>query len=184
MKAGYYHLSSHAGDEFLINNPAFVRINYVRDSAIVGLTQYLFDDFSVYGEFGLCVECRGRSGADRVQYGAQYSPMATGCLGRRSRRSTGIPARTMAGQPLDGSGRMAMAECQDEPHAPGGMQLLQGTVAAVGTGDTQENMLAAVSGTTSDGSDLKRETKKASPAEPATPPCRASAGRMSCCCSG
>ena len=30
-KAGYYHISSHTGDEFLQANPGFNRINYVRD---------------------------------------------------------------------------------------------------------------------------------------------------------
>jgi len=81
IKAGYYHLSSHAGDEFLIANPAFVRINYVRDSAIIGVTQYLYDDFSVYGEVGYAFNAEDGAEPLELQYGVQYSPMTTGWPG-------------------------------------------------------------------------------------------------------
>ncbi|HVJ67007.1 MAG TPA: DUF1207 domain-containing protein [Caulifigura sp.] len=81
VKAGYYHLSSHAGDEFLINNPGFVRINYVRDSAIVGITQYFLDDFSVYGELGYALNHEDGAEPIELQYGFQYSPMVTGWPG-------------------------------------------------------------------------------------------------------
>ena len=81
IKAGYYHLSSHAGDEFLINNPAFVRINYVRDSAIIGITQYFYDDFSVYGEFGYALNAEDGAEPIELQYGFQYSPLVTGWPG-------------------------------------------------------------------------------------------------------
>lgn len=81
IKAGYYHLSSHAGDEFLINNPAFVRINYVRDSAIIGITQYFYDDFSVYGEFAYAFNAEDGAEPMEFQYGIQYSPLVTGWPG-------------------------------------------------------------------------------------------------------
>jgi len=81
VKAGYYHLSSHAGDEFLINNPAFVRINYVRDAAIVGITQYFYDDYSVYGEFAYAFNAEDGALPIEFQYGFQYSPMTTGWPG-------------------------------------------------------------------------------------------------------
>jgi len=81
VKAGYYHLSSHAGDEFLINNPAFVRINYVRDAAIVGITQYFLEDFSVYGEFAYALNAEDGAEPIELQYGLQYSPMTTGWPG-------------------------------------------------------------------------------------------------------
>lgn len=41
LKFGYYHLSSHVGDEFLVKNPTFVRPNYVRDALIFGISYYL-----------------------------------------------------------------------------------------------------------------------------------------------
>ncbi len=81
VKAGYYHLSSHAGDEFLINNPAFVRINYVRDSGIIGITQYFLDDFSVYGEFAYAFNAEDGAEPIELQYGLQYSPLTTGWPG-------------------------------------------------------------------------------------------------------
>jgi hypothetical protein len=81
IKAGYYHLSSHAGDEFLINNPAFIRINYVRDSAIIGLTQYFYDDFSAYGELAYAFNAEDGAEPIELQYGFQYSPLTTGWPG-------------------------------------------------------------------------------------------------------
>jgi len=82
VKAGYYHLSSHAGDEFLINNPGFARINYVRDSLIVGLTEYFADDdWSVYGEFAYAFNAEDGAEPIELQYGIQYAPMVTGWPG-------------------------------------------------------------------------------------------------------
>ena len=81
IKAGYYHLSSHAGDEFLINNPAFVRINYVRDAGIIGITQYFYDDFSVYGELAYAFNAEDGAEPLEFQYGFQYSPLVTGWPG-------------------------------------------------------------------------------------------------------
>ncbi|QDT53642.1 hypothetical protein Pan44_16650 [Caulifigura coniformis] len=81
VKAGYYHLSSHAGDEFLINNPAFVRINYVRDAGIIGITQYFLEDFSVYGELAYAFNAEDGAEPLEFQYGVQYSPMTTGWPG-------------------------------------------------------------------------------------------------------
>jgi hypothetical protein len=74
FKAGYYHLSSHVGDEFLIANPGFVRLNYVRDSAIVGWTRDLTLDTQVYGEFAYAFN--HEDGAEPVEFqaGTQYSP--------------------------------------------------------------------------------------------------------------
>jgi hypothetical protein len=81
IKAGYYHLSSHIGDEYLINNPTFQRINYVRDSAIIGVTQYFLDDFSVYGEVAYAFNAEDGAEPIELQYGLQYSPLTTGWPG-------------------------------------------------------------------------------------------------------
>ena len=51
-RAGYYHISSHVGDEFLIANPAFNRINYVRDSLLAGASYDLSEITRIYGELG------------------------------------------------------------------------------------------------------------------------------------
>jgi len=49
---GYYHLSSHLGDEFVLKNPGFRRLNYARDVIILGHSYYLSPKLRVYGEVG------------------------------------------------------------------------------------------------------------------------------------
>ncbi len=51
-KVGYYHISSHLGDEFLIKNPTFDRVNYARDALILGHSIYLSPSTRVYAEAG------------------------------------------------------------------------------------------------------------------------------------
>ncbi len=50
FKFGYYHLSSHLGDEFLLKNPGFPRLNFSRDALLVGSMIYLTERLRVYGE--------------------------------------------------------------------------------------------------------------------------------------
>jgi hypothetical protein len=53
LKIGYYHISAHLGDEYLLYvNPAANRINYVRDSAIFGAGYFLTPECRLYGEIG------------------------------------------------------------------------------------------------------------------------------------
>ncbi len=49
---GYYHLSSHLGDEFMISNPGFTRLNFSRDVLILGHCYFIDDRTRVYGEMG------------------------------------------------------------------------------------------------------------------------------------
>jgi hypothetical protein len=49
-RVGFYHLSSHTGDEFLLKNPGYARINFYRDAFYVGYSYYFTPDFRVYGE--------------------------------------------------------------------------------------------------------------------------------------
>lgn len=49
---GYYHLSSHVGDEYLIRYPAFERKNYSRDVLFLGGAYWLNARSRVYGEMG------------------------------------------------------------------------------------------------------------------------------------
>lgn len=81
FKAGYYHLSSHVGDEFLILNPGFDRLNYVRDSLIVGWTHNLNLDTQIYGEVAYAVLHEAGAEPLEFQYGIQYSPRVPGVLG-------------------------------------------------------------------------------------------------------
>jgi len=79
-KTGYYHLSSHVGDEFLVRNPGFQRINYVRDSLFVGLGYFPIEDLRLYGEIGWAMKTDGGAEPLEFQLGADYSPACTNGL--------------------------------------------------------------------------------------------------------
>jgi hypothetical protein len=51
-KIGYYHISSHLGDEFLLKHPDFDRLNFARDALILGHAYYLTPSQRIYGEAG------------------------------------------------------------------------------------------------------------------------------------
>lgn len=81
VKFGYYHLSSHVGDEFLARNPDFERINYVRDSLLLGIVRRLPHDFLVYGEMAYAFHTDGGAEPWEFQFGGEYRPAATGFRG-------------------------------------------------------------------------------------------------------
>lgn len=81
-KLGYYHLSSHVGDEYLIRNPLFKRLNYVRDSFIAGWTHDMTLNTSVYGEMAIAFNYEDGALPLEFQFGTQYSPyFRTGLAG-------------------------------------------------------------------------------------------------------
>lgn len=80
LKYGYYHISSHIGDEFLLANPTFNRINYVRDSVIAGVTQDLNYSTQVYGEMAYALGAEGGAKPLEFQFGGQYLPVAKSSL--------------------------------------------------------------------------------------------------------
>lgn len=51
-KLAYYHISSHLGDEFLLKNPDFERLNYARDAIVLGHAYYLTPSQRVFAEAG------------------------------------------------------------------------------------------------------------------------------------
>lgn len=75
-KAGYYHISSHIGDEFLIANPMYPRMNYVRDSLVVGTSYDMAQNTRIYGEIGNAVGHQGGAKPLEFQFGAEYTPKA------------------------------------------------------------------------------------------------------------
>ena len=81
LKLGYHHLSSHAGDEFLERNPRFVRINYVRDAMLSGITYQPTPDWVTYTEVAYAFYVAGGAEPWEVQLGAEYSPASAGCPG-------------------------------------------------------------------------------------------------------
>ncbi len=69
-KFGYYHMSAHLGDEFLLKNPTFPRLNWARDVLILGHSIYLSQDLRVYGEVGWAWRSPATAGLFRL--GLQY----------------------------------------------------------------------------------------------------------------
>jgi hypothetical protein len=72
-KLAYYHLSSHVGDEFIIKNPTFNRVNYSRDVLVWGHSLYPSDKFRVYGEIGYAFY-NDVSKPWELQFGVDYGP--------------------------------------------------------------------------------------------------------------
>lgn len=52
VKFAYYHMSSHLGDEFVLNNPGFTRLNWSRDALVLGYSIYTADTLRLYAEAG------------------------------------------------------------------------------------------------------------------------------------
>lgn len=73
LKFGYYHLSSHLGDEFMERNPGVDRINFVRDVLILGYAYYLTDNIRLYGETGWAFYS-DISQPWEFRFGAEYAP--------------------------------------------------------------------------------------------------------------
>jgi hypothetical protein len=72
-KVGYYHLSSHLGDEFLISHPGYPRLNYVRDVFIFGYSRYLTPRLRSYVEIGWGFHT-DVSEPWEIQFGIDYAP--------------------------------------------------------------------------------------------------------------
>ena len=72
-KFGYSHISSHLGDEFLLKNPGFNRLNYFRDSLVLGYSYYARPDIRLYGEAAYAF-WREVAGPWRFTFGVDYAP--------------------------------------------------------------------------------------------------------------
>lgn len=80
-KFGYAHLSSHLGDEYAIRHPGSLadRINYVRDSFVLGRSHYLVPGWRMYGEAGWAFHTSGGAKPLDLQFGTEVaSPIPTG----------------------------------------------------------------------------------------------------------
>jgi hypothetical protein len=73
MKAGYLHYCSHIGDLYLLADPTFNRINYVRDSIIWGLAVYLTPDVRLYSEVNWAFHDDGGTKPWEFQFGVDFS---------------------------------------------------------------------------------------------------------------
>jgi hypothetical protein len=73
FKFGYYHLSSHLGDEFLLKNPNYPRLNFARDVLMLGYSYYAREDLRIYAETGWAFYT-DISEPWEFQFGIDYAP--------------------------------------------------------------------------------------------------------------
>ncbi len=74
VKLAYFHLSSHMGDELLLKDPDAVRINYVRDALVLGLSVYPRHNLRLYGEAGWAFYIDGGARPWEFQVGVDMAP--------------------------------------------------------------------------------------------------------------
>lgn len=74
LKTGYYHLSSHLGDEYILMNPGARRLNYSRDALLLGVGYFWTERLRLYSETAYAV--RANDGAEpwEFQFGADWAP--------------------------------------------------------------------------------------------------------------
>ena len=93
MKVSWYHTSAHLGDEFILANPTFPRINYSRNAIVWGLGYYLPHDVRIYGEIDYGYWTDGGNKPWAFQFGFEYSPDVRALHGARFWPSTDSSAR-------------------------------------------------------------------------------------------
>jgi len=75
-KFGYYHVSSHMGDEHMItNNDMSSRINYYREALALGISRRLWRDVRIYGETGFAFLTGEETEPWEFQFGIEYAPI-------------------------------------------------------------------------------------------------------------
>jgi len=52
IKFAYYHMSSHLGDEFVLQHPGFRRLNWSRDALVLGHSIHMTERLRLYAEVG------------------------------------------------------------------------------------------------------------------------------------
>ena len=73
-KFGYYHLSSHLGDEYMVRNNTFNRINYFRDCLVLGVGFFPNPNLRLYAEADWAFTTGGGAKPWEFQFGIDYSP--------------------------------------------------------------------------------------------------------------
>lgn len=76
MKFGYFHISAHVGDEYMIRNPLFRRVNYVTESWVWGASYTSPHELRFYGEMANAFRASGGAKRYQFQTGVEYSPIA------------------------------------------------------------------------------------------------------------
>lgn len=73
-KFGFYHISAHLGDEFLLKNPGYNRLNWLRDSLYLGYSYFVLPELRLYAEAGWAFNC-DISEPWEFQFGFDYAPV-------------------------------------------------------------------------------------------------------------
>lgn len=71
-KFGYFHLSSHLGDELLFYDPTVPRIHFVRESLVLGTSLQATPKWRLYGEVAWAFAVRGQAKPMHFQLGSEY----------------------------------------------------------------------------------------------------------------
>jgi len=74
FKFGYYHLSSHLGDLYMLAHPDVMRLNYVREQLVLGVAYRPICDLRFYGEANWAFHEDGGARPWEFQFGIDYSP--------------------------------------------------------------------------------------------------------------
>lgn len=72
-KLAYYHLSSHLGDDFIMENPGHMPINYVRDVVVWAVGLRIIENMRAYAEAGYAFCRDGGSEPWEFQFGIDWS---------------------------------------------------------------------------------------------------------------
>ena len=72
FKFGYNHLSSHLGDLFMLANPGYPRINYVRESLVLGLACYVSPSLRLFEEVGWAFHTDGGAEPWEFRFGVDF----------------------------------------------------------------------------------------------------------------
>jgi hypothetical protein len=73
LRLGFYHISSHLGDEFLLANPGFIRINWTRDALNLGYSYYWTDNLCLYADTSWALHSDFSRNWE-FQFGVDYAP--------------------------------------------------------------------------------------------------------------
>jgi len=74
FKTGYYHISSHLGDEFVLMDPEARRLNYTRDSILLGVGWYYTERLRLYVETAYAMSANDGAEPWELQYGLDWAP--------------------------------------------------------------------------------------------------------------
>lgn len=74
FKTGYYHVSAHLGDEYLLMNPSERRLNYTRDAGLLGIGYFWTDCLRLYAEAAYAFSATDGAQPWEFQCGADLAP--------------------------------------------------------------------------------------------------------------